>query len=127
MILEEIAKLEKIQPGIISCRTVVTDTTPDRRSGNNYRVRVEVSIPGKTILVDRSDTEPQENRDVRKSIIDAFDVARKRPQKAKELQKGDVKARELPHHGRVTHLLVDDTGGELWPYRVQGGTPDLFP
>lgn len=110
MILEGIDRLEKIYPHLISCRTVVTDTTPDRRSGNVYRVRVEVGMPGRTIVVDPTDSEPGENRDVAQSINHAFNLARKRLQKAKELQAGDVKTRELPPHGRITRLLTDDTG-----------------
>lgn len=110
LILEGIDKLEKIYPNIISCRTVVADTTPSRRNGNIHRVRVEVAIPGNTIVVDPTDSEPGENRNVAQSIINAFDLARKRLQKAKELQAGDVKTRQLPPHGRVTRLLMDDTG-----------------
>lgn len=110
LILEGIERLEVIYPDLISCRTVVADTTPDRHSGNTYRVRVEVGIPGKSIIVDKSDPEAKEHRDVTQAIVKTFDVARKRLQKAAEMQRGDVKTHGLPPHGRVTRLLSDDTG-----------------
>src|SRR5690606_14518843 len=52
LILDGIDKLETVYPNLISCRAVVTDTTPGRNSGNNYRVRLEISIPHKTVMVD---------------------------------------------------------------------------
>lgn len=110
LILDGIERLEEIYPDLISCRTVVTDTTPDRRSGNVYRVRVEVSIPGRTIVVDPTDSAPDENRDVAQSINHAFHLARRRLKKAKDLQAGDVKTRQLPPHGRISRLLSDATG-----------------
>ncbi|TVR67350.1 MAG: HPF/RaiA family ribosome-associated protein [Gemmatimonadales bacterium] len=110
LILEGIDKLENVYPHLISCRTVVTDTTPDRRTGNVHRVRVEVAIPGSTIVVDPTDSAPGESRNVAQAISHAFDLARRRLQKAKELQAGDVKTRGLPPHGRVTRLLTDDFG-----------------
>jgi cold shock CspA family protein/ribosome-associated translation inhibitor RaiA len=110
LILDGIDRLEKIYPNLISCRTLVDDMTPDRQNGNEYRVRLEIGIPGSTIIVDKSDSEHTEYRDVTQVINEAFDIARKRVQKAKELQRGDVKVHELPPHGRVTRLLTDDTG-----------------
>jgi len=126
LILAGIDDLEMIYPDIISCRTVVTDTTPDRRSGNVHRVRVEVAIPGKTIVVDPTDSEPGETRDVVQSINHAFDLARRRLQKAKDIQAGDVKTHELPPHGRVTRLLTDETGVRYGFLRSKEGRQVYF-
>jgi len=110
LILEGIQKLEAVYPGLISCRTMVADETPDQRTANTYRVRLEIGIPDHTLIVDRSDPDASNHREVRQAILAAFEMGRKRLQKAKDLQKGEVKVRTLPPHGRITALLTDEMG-----------------
>lgn len=110
LILAGIDKLEDIYPDLISCRTVVADDTPDQRTGNAFRVRLDLSIPGHTLIVDRSDPPSDAPRTVHQAIHDAFEVAERRLKKAKDIQRGDVKPRSLPPHGRITALLQDETG-----------------
>jgi cold shock CspA family protein/ribosome-associated translation inhibitor RaiA len=110
LILDGIDKLETIYPDLISCRTVVADDTPDQRSGNAYRVRLDLSIPGQTLIVDKNDPPSDAPRTVHQAIHDAFEVAGRRLKKAKDIQQGDVKPRSLPPHGRITALLRDETG-----------------
>jgi cold shock CspA family protein/ribosome-associated translation inhibitor RaiA len=110
LILDGIQKLEAVYPDLISCRIMVDDDTPDQRTGTTYRVRLEIGIPDHTLIVDRSDPEANNHREVRQAILAAFEVGRKRLQKAKDLQKGEVKPRTLPPHGRITALLTDEAG-----------------
>lgn len=110
MILDGIETLESVYPNLISCRSMVADDTPDQTSGKSYRVRLEVGIPGKSVVVDRQHSEADEPPTLEQTINEAFSVARKRLVKAKKLQRGETKVHELPPHGRVVRLLVDDTG-----------------
>lgn len=110
LILERMEKLETVYPGLISCRATIEDITPDRRTGNDYRVHLEIGIPNHTVIVDKHDPEAGEHRDLPQAIHHAFDVARKRLQKTKELQRGDVKTHALPPHGRVTALQTAADG-----------------
>lgn len=109
LILDGIDGLEEIHPRLVSCRTMVADDTPDRQSGNNYRVRLEIGIPGKAVIVDETPN-GGEPRPLDQMIKEAFRIGRKRLQKEKEMQRGDVKTHDLPPHGRVVRLLTDDTG-----------------
>ncbi|MEQ9401077.1 MAG: HPF/RaiA family ribosome-associated protein [Longimicrobiales bacterium] len=109
-ILDGIEALEEVYPRLVSCRTVVANTTPGRRSGEKYRVRLEIGIPSSTLVVDESDPEATDHRDVRQTIRDAFQVGRKRLKRAKDRQSGNVKTHDLPPHGRVVRLLTDETG-----------------
>ena len=109
-ILEGIDKLEEVYPGLVACRVMVEDTTPGRRSGNEYNVRLELSIPNKTIMVEQDQDPSSDNADVHQMLREAFSVGRKRLLKVKDMQRGHVKDHHLPPHGRVTRLLVDDTG-----------------
>jgi cold shock CspA family protein/ribosome-associated translation inhibitor RaiA len=109
-ILDGIETLEGVYPNLISCRSMVADETPDQTSGKSYRVRLEIGIPNKTVVVDQRHPEPDERPSVDQTITEAFDVARKRLVKAKELQRGETKIHEQPPHGRIVRLLVDDSG-----------------
>lgn len=109
-ILDGIEDLEQVYPRLVSCRTVVADDTPGQRSGKNIRVRLDLSIPGSSLVVEEDNAEPGSGRTPLQTIEDAFAVGRRRLRQAREQQQGDVKRRELPPHGRVVRLLVDDTG-----------------
>lgn len=87
-ILDGIAKLEDVYPNLTSCRSMVADETPDQHSGNNYRVRLEVAIPSKNVIVDHTHPDPRDRAGLRQMITEAFATARKRLIKAKELQRG---------------------------------------
>jgi cold shock CspA family protein len=110
LILAGIDDLEEVYPRLVSCRAMVSDTTPARQSGNRYRARIEIGIPGKTVVVDESPPSDGEPRDVDQTIRDAFKIGRKLLQKEKDMQRGAVKSHDLPPHGRVTRLLTDPTG-----------------
>lgn len=109
-ILDGIETLEGVYPNLISCRSMIADETPDQTSGKSYRVRLEIGIPSKSVVVDQRHPEPDERASLEQTITEAFSVARKRLVKAKKLQRGETKIHDLPPHGRVVRLLVDDTG-----------------
>lgn len=110
LILDGIETLEGVYPNLISCRTMIADTTPSRHSGNSYRVRLEIGIPSKSVIVDQSHREADDPLSLGQTIKEAFVVARKRLLKAKDQQRGDVKTHALPPHGRVVRLLTDGDG-----------------
>lgn len=110
LILEGIDDLEDVYPRLVSCRTMVADTTPDRNSSHNYRARLEIGIPGKTVVVAETPPPGGEPRAVDQTIKDAFKVGRKLLQKEKDRQRGAVKTHDLPPHGRIVRLLTDSTG-----------------
>lgn len=110
LILTGIDDLEEVYPRLVSCRTMVADTTPDRHSSHNYRARLEIGIPGKTVVVEEKPLAGGEPRALDQTIKDAFKVGRKLLQKEKDRQRGAVKTHDLPPHGRVVRLLTDATG-----------------
>lgn len=109
-ILDGIDKLEEVYSGLVACRVMVEDTTPARQSGNEYKVRLEMSIPSKTVMVEKDHTESSDPVDAHQMLREAFGVGRKRLKKMKEVRRGHVKDHRLPPHGRVTRLLTDETG-----------------
>lgn len=104
-IRERATKLEEFSDRITSCRIVVE--APHRRNhkGRLYVVRIDVSLPGADIVVNR---EPQLNHaheDVYVAIRDAFNAAQRQIQDYVRRRRGQVKAHEAPGHGRVIRLF----------------------
>ena len=110
LILDRIDRLETTYDHLVSCRVIVENTTPARTSGAIHRVHLELGVPGHNLIVNRKPPEEGKARDVEQAIDQAFDTARRRLKELKRKQSGDVKSHDLPTHGRVIKLLVDDTG-----------------
>lgn len=109
-ILEGIDSLEDVYDRLVSCRVMVEDTTQARSTGKIYRVRLDISIPHQTVVVDERPTDADKPRDVYQTVKNAFDIARRRLHDLKEKQRREVKTPGLPPHGRIVELLADDTG-----------------
>lgn len=102
-------KLETYYAPITSCQVLVEFSEKRHGAGNRYRVRIDLSVPGKRILVTheanqrararalglsklaRLDEPERAHRYARVTIHDAFDVARRRLQDYARRQRGAVK------------------------------------
>jgi cold shock CspA family protein len=77
-------KLDWLSQGhgrVLGCRVVIDGPAraADRgRLGVPYRLRLEVTVPGETLVVDRSLPRHREARDLGTLVREAFDVARRR-------------------------------------------------
>ena len=76
-IREGIAELEKVEDRIVACRVMVELDHRRHRSGNTYRVRVDVTIPGTEIVVSRPPSSGGDDHAVT-AISEAFHTARSR-------------------------------------------------
>jgi hypothetical protein len=63
---------------LIGCRVVIDGPVPGGRLSNPYRVRLELAVPGDTLVVERVQPRRREARDLGTLVRDAFDVARRR-------------------------------------------------
>lgn len=71
-IREKAQKLEQIYPGLIGCRVVVEQSSKHHQQGNPFNIRIDLTIPGDEIVVDR-----KENVDAYVALRDAFDAAKR--------------------------------------------------
>jgi ribosomal subunit interface protein len=77
--IEERAKrLERFHDRITSCRVVVARPHRHHRKGSMYSVHIDVSIPGREVVVQGS---TGENEDVYIAVHDAFDAAQRQLRK----------------------------------------------
>lgn len=94
LIQERAAKLEKFHPRIVSCRIAVEKPQEHPRSGNPYRVRIEVRVPPSHDLV--VDKRPQDH-----AMHDPLDIVLNDTFKSMERQLKELAERqnmEVKHH-----------------------------
>jgi ribosome-associated translation inhibitor RaiA len=77
MIEEKVAWLEEVSDRITGCRVVIEVPHRHHRNGNQYLVRIDLTLPGGEIVVNREPAQRTEYSDLTQAIRDAFDTARR--------------------------------------------------
>jgi len=106
-IRERAEELEHFFDRIISCRVVVECRHPRRQQGNLFRVRIDLKVPGKEIVVGRDPEAHHAHEDAHVAVRDAFDAARRLLEDYARERRGDVKLHAVPDHGRIARLLPE--------------------
>lgn len=88
---EKAKKLERFFDRIIGCEVVVEAPHKHHHKGKLYSVRIEISMPGKNINIDRGSPQNHANEDVYIAIRDAFETAVRRLEDQARRMRGDVK------------------------------------
>lgn len=104
-IREKAEKLEQFYDRITSCRVTVEATNRKHIKGNLFSVRIEVSVPGRQVVTDRSTGKNHAHEDVYVAVRDAFNAARRRLEDHARRRAGKVKTHEVPPHGKVARLF----------------------
>ncbi len=106
-IREKAAKLERFHDRIVGCTVVVEAPHRHHHKGKLYNVRIEISVPGKNVVVDRARPIDHAHEDVYVALRDAFDAAVRRLEDQTRKMRGSVKAHEEPTHGKIENLFGD--------------------
>lgn len=95
------AKLERFHDRIVGCTVVIEAPHRHQNKGKLYSVRVDISVPGKDVIVDRAKPADHAHEDVYVAIRDAFNAATRRLEDQTRKLRGDVKtpARRPPVEG----------------------------
>jgi cold shock CspA family protein len=107
------AKLERFHDRITSCRVAVERPNLHQESGNPFRVRIDVTVPGGNEIVVRK--EPGDNdlhSDLLTVVNGAFDAAERQLKELVERQRGEVKTHDEPL-GLVVRLFREEGYGFL--------------
>ncbi len=110
-IRERTAELERYSDRMTSCRVVVECRHPRHQQGNLFRVRVDLKVPGREIVVGRDPAAHRAHEDVYVAIRDAFDAARRLLEDHLRERRGEVKLHTVPDHGRIARLLPEQDCG----------------
>lgn len=110
-IRERASKLEHFFADIMSCRVAVELMHKHHRQGNHYHVRIDLTVPGDELVASREPDEHHAYTDVYVAIRDAFDTMERLLEDYVRRIRRQVKAHEVPPHGRVAELhRADDYG-----------------
>lgn len=113
MVREKAAKLEEFAERIMGCRVVIEVPHRHHERGNQYQVRIDITVPGGEIVVNREPPLHVEYRDLGVALRDAFDAARRQLEDYVRRQRGLIKAHEVAPHGRVSQMFPEQGYGFL--------------
>lgn len=105
-IREKAAKLENFYSSLIGCNVVVEQPGKHKHKGTPFNIRIDLSVPGGEIVVDR-----QQNEDVYVALRDAFDAARRKLEDFGRRQRQEVKAHDPVLSGHVARLMPEEGYG----------------
>lgn len=112
-IRERADKLEKFCDRIMHCRVMVEAPHRHHHKGKLFHVRVDVTVPGEEIIVKRDPDEHHAHEDVYVAMRDSFNAVARQLEDYMRRRRGDIKAHELPQHGRIVELRPEDNHGKL--------------
>lgn len=99
-------KLDHFRPDIMACRVTVELADKHRHQGKTFAVRVDATVPGHELSVDRVHDE-----DVYVALREAFDDMKRQLQDSMRRVRGDVKAHPLPLQGEVVRFADEGRFG----------------
>lgn len=70
-----IEKLEHYSGRLMACRVAFERSNNTKRNGDHYHCRVDITVPGREIVVDRDPADKEDHADPYIAIRDAFDAA----------------------------------------------------
>ena len=115
-IRKRVEKLEQKFGKFIGCRVSVEALHNQHRTGNEHEVHIEVSLPGKNVVVSKEPHHTKENHargDVLQAVRDAFKAAESQLRSVSKARQGEVKPHPTPVQGRVSELHRERDFGYL--------------
>lgn len=111
-IRKRIEKLSRFYDRLVSCHVVVEAPHRHGHKGQIYHVTVDLSLPGKEIVVGREPELDHAHEDVYVAVRDSFRAARRRLEDAARTM-GHLRVKLHPDrvHGRVVRLEADEGFG----------------
>ena len=106
-ILQRLERLERIHGAIMGCRVIVETGHRHHRKGNLFQVRVDLTVPGGELVVNRDPKQDHAHEDPYVALRDTFDAMERRLESFAHRRRGDVKAHQVPAVGRVAEVTPD--------------------
>ena len=93
-IRERAAKLERFFSDIMSMQVVVEAPHKHQHKGKHYRVLIDIMVPDREIVANRSPDDNAAHEDAYVAIRDAFEAAHRQLEVYRDRRTGSVKSRE---------------------------------
>lgn len=114
-IRDKAAKLDQFYDRITSCRVVVDAPHRHHHKGRLYNVRIDLTVPGGELVVNRDNSHAAAHHDVHVAIRDAFDAARRQVQDFARRRRGEVKTHSVTPPEQVTEQPPSPEGSVPLP------------
>lgn len=108
-----VARLDRFHERIMSCRVVVRAPNHRRRAGKFYHVRIDLTLPGREIAINRDPPQDHSHEDVYVAVRDAFNALVRQMEDAARKRRGDIKTRVAQPCGSVVQLFPEKNYGFL--------------
>lgn len=118
VIREKVDKLGLFFDRITSCHVTVGFIQKHQHQGKLFNVRVDLTVPGAEIVVNRDKSE-----DVYVALRDAFDAAKRKLEDHVRRMRGNVKVHEAELHGKIDRLFAEEGYGFI---RKEDGSDVYF-
>ena len=113
LVREQTDLLGRFCDHVTSCRVAIEQPQRHQRSGNPYRVRIDVTVPrGHELVVSREPKHNEMHAALDTVVLGAFKAMRRQLRELVERQRGDVKTHAEPH-AFVVRLFRDAGYGFL--------------
>jgi cold shock CspA family protein/ribosome-associated translation inhibitor RaiA len=106
LIRKKVEHLSHYFPHIVGCRVAVDLPQKHTHQGKLYNVRIEITVPGKEIVVVRD-----EDQDVNVALRDAFDAARRQLEDWARKERGATKLHEPLFYGTIVRYFSEEGFG----------------
>lgn len=110
-IREKADKLQRFSDDMMSCHVIVDAPHKHQHKGHLYQVRIDITLPGEEIAVNRHSDEHHAHEDVYVAIRDAFDNATRLLEDYVRKHRGKVKAHEHLPFGVIMTLVPEEDYG----------------
>jgi ribosome-associated translation inhibitor RaiA len=104
-------KLERVFPRIVRALVAIEQPHAQHRKGNQFRVRIELSVPGEDIIVSHDPGRDEDHEDPYVVLRDAFRAARRQLDAHAEKLRGDIKRHGAPGGDSLSSNVVAATPG----------------
>lgn len=112
-IRDKAERLDEFCDHIMGCRVVVEVPHKHHAHGNQYQVRIDITVPGEEIVISREPPERVQYRDIEVALRDAFDAAARQMEDYVRRTRGFTKAHAGALHAKVSKLFPEEGYGFL--------------
>jgi cold shock CspA family protein/ribosome-associated translation inhibitor RaiA len=110
-IREAVTDLEQLYAEMMSCRVVVEAPHRRQRKGKLYHLRIDVTVPGSELVVNREPGDRDAHEDIYVMVRDAFDAMKRRLKEWARKRQGEVKKDHVAPHARVIRVFPEEGYG----------------
>jgi cold shock CspA family protein/ribosome-associated translation inhibitor RaiA len=111
LIRNQAAKLEQVCDHIVGCRIAIEKPQKHQKSGNPFRVRLDVTVPPEhELVVSREASEGDLHEQLPTVVRNAFGAMRRQLRKLVEKQHGDIKTHPAQEIGGLVVRLFREQG-----------------